>query len=448
MLKRTGLLLIAGLLSISSRAQLACGTDDKYQQLKAAHPEIGALEQKLEAEIRDKVSKLDLRKFAKTTGANDTTYYDVPIVIHLVHDYGTEYVSDDAIFDAVSNWSEVFLASNPDTASVIAPFKPYIGNARIRLRLATKDPNGNPTKGITRRRSYLSANAGDQAKLDGWPNNSYINIWFVNTFSGSHSGAAAYAYYPSSGQWMPYYDGIIGLTTYLNYDKAIPHEIGHVLNLQHTWGNTNAPNVACGDDQVADTPPTKGHLTTGCTAASIYDVTCATGYVVNTPNGIIDYPDTTNAQNVMDYTYCQKMFTHGQVDRMHASLNSSVAGRNNLFNPANLVSTGALEARPDLLPIPEFSVEKAAFSTERSYFLTAGNAAKFVFRNRSWNDTITNVDWTFSNGADISSISSMGTINNQFSQPGWVTVTMTATGNNSGTATLTDDRAVYVADPN
>lgn len=447
MIKKVMSFMACGLLYASvAQAQGSCGTDDVMHQLKAAHPQIEVLEQQLEAQIQQKIKLLDLQKFAKTT-VDDTTFYDVPIVIHLTHDYGQEYLSDNAIFDAVAHWSTIFVATNPDTADVITPFKPYVGNARIRLRLATKDPNGNPTKGITRHQSYLTFNAGDQAKIDGWPNDSYLNIWFINTFSGNHSGAAAYAYYPSSGAMIPYYDGIIGLYSYLDYDKAIPHEIGHSLNLQHTWGNTNAPNVACGDDQVDDTPPTKGHLTTGCIPASLYDTDCALNNFKVTPNGIIDYPDTTNAQNIMDYTYCQKMFTIGQVDRMRAALTSNVAGRNNLYSPANLAATGALAPRSDLAPIVEFSMDKVNTVSDRFYFLCANDVTKFIFRNKSWNDTIIGVSWAFSNNATIPT-STGNNVFNQFATPGWVTVSLTATGNNTGSTTLVDNKAVYVADPN
>lgn len=443
-------LLVAGVLCGNVHAQTMCGTDELYNKLKKENKKIEVNEAELELYIQQQLQKIDFNSAAKgTAGVDDTTYYDVPIVIHIVHDFGAEYITDNAVFDAVSNWTEVMLGENADTSQVITPFKKWVGTPRIRLHLATLDPNGNPTKGITRRQSYLTGNAGDQAKLDGWPNNMYLNLWFISKFSPDHSGAAAYAYYPSSGAALPYYDGVIGLATYLNYDKAIPHEIGHCLNLQHTWGNNNQPNVACGDDGVDDTPPTKGHLTTGCTNGSLYDTTCATGYVKVVGSTIIDYPDTTNAQNVMDYTYCQKMFTIGQAQRMRIALTSGTAGRNNLFSVTNLGKTGALAPRPDMLPVPDFSVEKSSIiSTERTYFQCADNSTPFTFYNRSWNDTIASVQWTFSNGASNPTSASTAFVNNTFSQPGWVTVSITATGNNSGSATKTNTHAVYAADPN
>ncbi len=446
-------LFIAGLATNSLMAQ-TCGTDDVFNKLKHDNRAIEELDQQLEQSIKEGMKVIDFKKFAKTTA--DTTTYDIPIVIHVIHDYGAENLSDNAIIAAVKNWIDVYQARNADTADVITPFKKYVGNPRMRLHLATKDPNGNPTKGITRHQSYLTINGGDEAKLDGWPNNQYVNFWFINTFSGAHTGAAAYAYYPASGAQMPYYDGVIGLASYINTDKALPHELGHVLNLQHTWGNTNNPDVACGDDQVDDTPPTKGHLTVGCVPSALYDGTCAGNYFVNyTVNNVtttVDYPDTTNAQNIMDYTYCQKMFTIRQCDRMRLALTSTVAGRNNLITAANLAATGALAPTPDLPPVADFFVGKATYSngfpatTERCYFLPQGCPLDFTFTNSSWNDTVTGVQWTFSNGATNPTSTSAATLHNRFSQAGWVTIGLTATGNNSGSNTFTNTQAVYIAD--
>ncbi|RZK45211.1 MAG: hypothetical protein EOO94_04630, partial [Pedobacter sp.] len=58
----------------------------------------------------------------------------------------------------------------------------------------------------------------------------------------------------------------------------------------------------------------------------------------------IDYPDTANSQNVMDYTYCSKMFTYLQTVRMRNTLKNNVAFRDNLVSTSNLAFTGALDA--------------------------------------------------------------------------------------------------------
>lgn len=423
-----------------------CGTDEHYHQLLKQHPELVELEEQFEMQVARGLA-------AKGTAAPDTATYDIPLVIHVVHDYGVnaEFLNDNAIYEAVQNWALAFVKKNADTSAVITPFIPYIGNAKIRLHLATKDPNGNPTKGVVRHYSYLTNNGNDQSKFSSWPNNKYLNIWFTKTLG--NSGAAAYAYYPSSAAGMPQYDGVIGLAEYLNYSKTIPHEIGHCLNLQHVWGNTNNPAVACGNDQVDDTPPTKGH-NPGCVASAIYDTSCATGYaktytsMSGSMDSVVNYPDTVNAQNIMDYTYCANMFTKGQCYRMRTALTSSTAGRNNLITASNLAATGALAPMPDLAPVADFCVNKGIGGTTtdaRSLFLTFDNVIDFSFRNMSWNDTISSVQWDFSNGAATTTSSSLVNVTNSFTMPGWVTVSLTATSN-AGTNTVVKDHAVYAAD--
>jgi hypothetical protein len=441
-------LLAVAFLAMSSYAQaqlMPCSTDENYRLLLRKYPELKDYEEQLNEQVRNIVG-------ARTT-AEDTTIYEVPIVIHVVHDYGIENITDNVIYEAVDYWNTVYLKQNPDTITVIDPFKPYVGNSRIRFHLATKDPSGNPTKGIVRHNSYLTFAGGDQAKFENWPNNKYINIWSVNVFNADHSGAAAYAYTPMSASSIPYYDGIISLASYVNSTKTIPHELGHVLNLRHPWGNTNNPGVACGDDNVHDTPPTKGHSPSGCTAAALYDTVCAKGYkrtytaVIGGADSIVDYPDTVNSQNIMDYTYCDRMFTKGQGARMRSALTSTTAGRNNLHTAANLAATGALAPFPDLPPVADFIINKAnpgAFTDMRTYFLTYTHPASFMFRNASWNDTISGLTWTFSNGATTPTATST-IVSTRFTQPGWVTATLIATSN-GGSDTLVDAHAVYAAD--
>ena len=447
MFHKFALLFSTLLVTCGAFAQLPCGTDDHYHMLLKQYPQLAEYEKQFNTQMGSALGR-------STSAASDTAVYDVPLVVHVIHDYGSENIADNAIYDAVAYWASVYVKQNPDTATVLAPFIPYIGNAKLRLHLATIDPNGNPTKGIVRHKSYLTFNADDQAKLDQWPNHNYINIWFINKFGSAMTGAAAYAIYPSSADYTPFYDGVISLASYVNYAKVIPHELGHVLNLSHTWGSTNNPEVACGDDGVDDTPPTKGHNPVGCTAGALYDVACALGNLrhyagVGGADSVVDYPDTANSENIMDYTYCQKMFTKGQAYRMRQAITSPVGGRSNLITAANLAATGALAPMPDLPPIADYTMNKASgagiITDTRSQFLSIGNVASFVFHNTSWNDTLSAVTWEFSNGASTATSTSSTTVTNQFSVPGWITVTLTATSN-AGSSTLVNATEAYAAD--
>lgn len=482
------ILLLSAVVALSSTtyAQYRCGSDEVNNKVREMYPDIvAANEAKLKQDIDRQLMKMDLRQFAKTTdGSDSNVILHVPIVFHIVHDYGTElnYLSDDDIYTSLEDINQVYRKANSDTADVIATFagdipgtiSRYIGNARIQFELAQKDPNGNPTKGITHRRSYLSNAGGDQAKGDQWPPQSYMNIWLIKAFDDNHQSAAAYAYMPGSvnGTNYVYYDGVICIADYTGRDHTLPHELGHTLNLFHPWGNTNDPNVACGDDGVDDTPPTKGHepatygyaVGQSCGPDRLYDTNCSSGYQKYYDSAtaytmfefasplidsavLINYPDTNNSQNIMDYTYCSKMFTHLQTERMRASLQSTVANRSNLFSSTNMVTTGIADANgnilplADLPPIPDFSTKGG---TEENVFICTDNSVTFT--DRSWNDTITGISWKFTDGAGTVTTDNSawkGSVSPSFSNHGWVNVEIAATSN-AGTTTLVRDSAIYI----
>lgn len=461
-------------LSSTTKAQFRCATDEVHQKAKELYPEIAQYEAQLKAEINAQMYGMDLSQFAKTTDINDNVTLHVPIVFHVVHDYAGDYVSDNDIIEALADINRVFSKTNPDRTQAISIFSgnipgtsvPYIGNARIQFHLAQIDPNGNPTKGITRRRSYLTYNAGDQAKGDLWPPQSYMNIWLINKFDANHASAGAYAYKPGAANSYPIYfwDGVICLSKQMVYDHTLSHELAHTFNIDHVWGGTNQPEVACGDDDVDDTPPTKGHMNK-CGAAELADTNCSVGYVrvydsltakrlfnvtvAPGANFTLDYPDTNNTQNIMDYSSCGKMFTYLQTVRMRTALRNSAANRNNLIDSANLMLTGVLNANgninpmADLAPVADFSTNSGN-REERAFVCQGVNVA---FANRSWRDTITTSQWTFTDAANNVSTATTNSLldaTKSFTSPGWVKVQLVA-NSNAGSGTITKDSAIYVA---
>lgn len=447
MIKKFTLLLLAvAAATFQSFAQGFCGSDIIAKRIKAQHPELAAA---YEAQLEEDMKPLLHRARSMARRTADTGVYEIPVVVHIMHDYGAENLSDTFIYNTIDAWNRTMMKLNADTALVIEPFKKHIGNPRIRFHLATKDPNGNPTKGITRHHSWHTNSISEFTKAGGWPRDEYVNVWVVRSIGGYLAGAAAYAYYPINAAIIPYYDGILTTAYYFNYANTVPHEFGHTFNLKHTFDNAATVGQVCGDDDVPDTPPTKGHYSTGCVPSALLDTACATGYVwiykdINGLDSVVDYPDTVNAENVMDYTYCSRMFTNGQAARMRASLTSNVSGRSNLHSQGNLDKTGALAPMLDMFPVADFSVDRT--TAGGGLFTCIGNNNSVIFRNASWNDTITNVAWTFSNGATLPASTSMTSVSNKFTQPGWVSVTLTATGNNTGSNTITNSQALYVAD--
>jgi PKD repeat protein len=400
-----------------------------YSQFYCITPEINKRAEKLNPDaIRAKMELEEFTKqFSKKKYYSKNTYV-IPVVFHVVHNYGPENISKAQILDAIRILNEDFNKRNADTANIIPEFKSIAADCHIEFRLAKIDPNGNCTDGIDRVVSTLTYNANENTKLvaPSWDRTKYLNIWVVASIE---SGAAGYAYYPSSvdGPWGVPYDGIMILSSYVgsigtgSYTKAraLTHEVGHYLNLMHTWGNSNNPGLAdnCNDDdQVNDTPNTVGH--TNC---DLYAQTC----------GTLD-----NVQNYMEYSYCYCMFTEGQKIRMHAALNSNISGRNNLWSLNNLIQTGVHESLN-----PQICIPIADFITDKKFICVD----KYIqYKNLTWNtDTVTNYIWNFPGGNPSTS--------NQFepivlySQAGIYSASLTAQ-NPAGSNTIVKQNVVQVLD--
>jgi len=297
-------ILTLGMLAVASAGYAQkvqpCATDEFYKAQKARFPGIAAEEARLTAEVEQYLKGRIANSHAKITGTvpdnwpADVEQLHIPVVVHIVQDFAGQFprlVTDDDVYAMIARLNAVFNGTDPSiTAGIINPFKPYIGNAHISFHLATKDPSGKPTRGITRINSYHSSGGDELAKINGWAPDQYLNIWFEN-FVG-RDGAALYATFPTSYADNPYSQGIIGRADYSNPSNpsggsiAVAHEVGHYLYLYHVWNSNSRPaedrnplTMRCGDDEVDDTPPTIGHES--CSASNLYDTLCATGYLKN-----------------------------------------------------------------------------------------------------------------------------------------------------------------------
>jgi len=479
-MKKNLFLLLAGIILFTGKGigqtVIPCGTADMYAKYKQQNPKIAEYEQQLDREILNYM-KGNSNRFGKKTASthSDTDYYDIPVVVHVNHDFGPELLPDNKIYNLIAEMNKFYSLQN-DVSSCAPEFKQYIGKAKFRFHLATKDPLGNPSKGITHRFNYLTYGGDDQAKFDQWSPTNYVNIWFDNVIGSKIPNGiiVAYATQPPTAAADPFRDGII--SNYMFIDDAfttpgatggsIDHEMGHIFNLYHTFGKTNNPGTnksgACNDDDdVDDTPPTDGCL--GC--CDLYDTICSSNYfkIYNDIYGndsLANYPDTANEQNIMNYAQCKIMFTKGQVQRMRAALNSDIGGRNNLWDSTNLVITGA-NTTVDLPPVTDFVTKNSLNSTNNytTFFTCPGT--NIYFYDKSWGDTVTSVTWTFGAGATTPSVTTNQTtlqatkgdnetsnFGNAFFTPGWVPITLAATGNNTSTTITNYNRNVFVADVN
>lgn len=341
----------------------------------------------------------------------------IPVVFHVIHQNGVENISDAQIHDQMRILNEDYSASNDDLTDVISSFQSRIGDMEIEFRLARKDPSGNATNGIDRIVSSLTNQGGESAKLNSWNRAMYLNIWVVKQWApngGIPNGVLAYAYKPASAQSIPTRDGIICLSQYIGsigtgqplYARTITHEIGHYLNLSHTWGNTNEPGLSSNcntDDGINDTPLCIG--TFGC---NLNGTSCNS----------LD-----NIQNHMDYADCTVMFTEGQVNVVSAALNSSVASRNQLSTSSNLNATGVGQ------------LTAANFSANR---INICQFESIDFTDKSQYDA-SNWDWILNGGVNGSSTNQNPT--EIYENAGLYNVALTA---NNGTNTVSENKIGYI----
>lgn len=384
-----------------------CDTDHKWQEAIKQDP--GALERN--NLLREFRRKFEQEGFAeRVMNSNGSVLYRIPVVFHVIHTYGSENISKAQILDAVNSLNLSFQKLNPDTGVVIPLFQPIFANPQIEFVLANLDPQGNCTDGITRTYSTLTASASDNVKaLIAWPSNRYFNIWVVKNIA---SGAAGYAYYPGinaaiDGVVMRHdYTGSFGTANSSNYtERSLTHEAGHWLDLPHTWGSTNTPGDPgnCNtDDGIADTPNTIGVDDFSC---NTNQVTCST----------ID-----NVQNYMDYASCHYMFTEGQKAAMHAALNSSTGGRNNLWQTSNLLLTGT-----EIGHVVQTCAPKADFDRKSRQVCQGGS---ITFTDVSWGGEATSRVWYFPGGTPASDTSRTPTVS--YAQPGFYDVELHVTNAN------------------
>ena len=98
--------------------KLPCYTDEVRKRLIAIHPEILQYEADFNRQIKEGISRIDLGKVAHTASMDETGniafWYDIPIVVHIVHDYNrlTEYLTDDAVYNDLIDWNIVYAAAN------------------------------------------------------------------------------------------------------------------------------------------------------------------------------------------------------------------------------------------------------------------------------------------------------------------------------------------------
>jgi hypothetical protein len=242
----------------------------------------------------------------KAQYAPSVVTYTIPVVVHVIQrTSGTGYISPARIQTQIDILNEDFLAISGTNGSQGT-------DARIQFELATVDPNGNPTTGITYSQNNTWYNdGGSYWNQLAWDTNRYLNIY-------TNSASGALGYVPD----LPQGGGIVGSSADrvvclwdafgrnapigppYNQGRTVTHEVGHYLGLFHTFdGGCGGGNCYTSGDRICDTNA-ESSPTFGCPGSK-------------TSCGSQDPKD-----NYMDYSddLCMRRFTPEQINRMRCTL--------------------------------------------------------------------------------------------------------------------------------
>lgn len=258
----------------------------------------------------------------------------IPMVVHIVSPPGTAIGAGNNLTDA--QVEEGLQLLNDAFANAGSFNTPDGVDTEIQFCLARRDPDGQPTNGITRHYSNVVAEAdcggngfiiGNETalfSLSNWDCYQYVNVYLVTDITDNGYYGCSVAGYAALGSPCGYMVQESQFWATTDGTQVTAHEMGHFFNLWHTFqGGCTNDNCLVDGDAVCDTPPDNG-IFTACDAN-----TCNT----DTP----DLPDDT--RNYMDYTTCIPWhFTPGQKMRMTASLQTA---QSSLLN-----SQGCLPALP------------------------------------------------------------------------------------------------------
>ena len=293
-------------ISLDAFSQLRCGTMQRLNYEMENNQNLIEKRHKIEREIKE---------WKKNASLNS---YTIPVVFHVIYENENESLSSEQIQSQLDVLNQDFNRTNSDANQTPSEFQNIAADCNINFCLAQRTPNNDTTSGITYTQSDISSfslydNRIFHDSLGGktiWDPSRYLNIYVCDL-----TNALGFASFPGGNTSrdavvINYSNlGIIDVSPPFNKGRTATHEVGHWLNLLHIWGDGN-----CGNDQVEDTP------------------------IQNTENyGCPSHPSPTCSnsgdmfQNYMDYTddACMNLFTNGQKDRMHATLNTQRTELNN-----------------------------------------------------------------------------------------------------------------------
>jgi len=215
-----------------------------------------------------------------------------------------------------------FAGRGENIDKLLSSFDALVADAAMHFCLATTDPDGNPTSGITFTHTdvnNIATMTGPGGRIaihydqlggkTGWDPSRYINIWV-----GEYGDVLGSASFPGMAPYSEEIGLIIdishfgsigdaGQSGYFGRGHTLTHEMGHFFGLRHIWGG--GVTYTCDDsDDIDDTPNASGPYY-GCPSGE--QISCGMSNMY---------------QNFMDFTddRCLAAFTHDQANRMQAAV--------------------------------------------------------------------------------------------------------------------------------
>ena len=309
---------------------------------------------------------------------NNKEVITIPIVVHVIYrqthaniGIGTN-IPNFQIEDQIRILNEDYSKTNSEFPNPPRnTFVNYAGNPNIKFCLATTDPNGNPTTGVTRTQSTKNSfnyntESNDMKRdntggKDGWNPSEYLNIWVCDISSSGNTSVLGYAYLPGLQSWNAWKDGLVvdfqhfgtvGNSSSTSDGRTPTHEIGHYLGLYHTFCEASGGGCCDNDNtwgsNVYDTPATDD-VYYGNVNANTNNNTC-NDLLYGFNADLLDMDE-----NYMAYSGDTWMFTTDQVNEMTATMNgyrSSLKNSNVSVNCTGLVANNNIDNKFNIFPNP------------------------------------------------------------------------------------------------
>ncbi len=322
--------------------QAICGTEEWNEQ-QAFHDPV----------FRQELAEWNLKGVPKLSATSPEkslvdTLIAIPVVVHIIHQgepIGTgQNLSEAQVLAQIAILNEDFQSLNAQFYNTSAQWTSILGVPNIQFCLASTDPNGNPTNGITRHLlditgpTWTNNNINSEIKpMTNWDPLRYYNI-YVLPIPGTtaQGGVVGFANQPTPAIIGTSRDGSVVDYRWFGAPgfgssgfRPLTHETGHYLGLFHPFKG----NSCTADDGIEDTP------NVNAPTSDLATLDCSNGY----PDPPVSCGNQHLYVNYMDFVNenCYTSFTQGQVNVMRAVLDGT-AGNLGFSSREVLVTNASL----------------------------------------------------------------------------------------------------------